>query len=99
MVMIIRYSDGSYVEGVIRRLDGGTLRAAVAGLDDAVEYTLMQDKWISETGLVVTLDFPIEKARDRFPIVPLMTCQPEGCAIGGDCVLRRTSGSCAGTVN
>ena len=42
--MVIRYSDGSYVEGVIHRLEGATVRAAVAGLDDAVEYRLMQDK-------------------------------------------------------
>jgi hypothetical protein len=100
MVMFIRYSDGSYVEGVIHRLDGATLRAAVAGIDDAIEYTFMQDKWISETGLVVTFEFPIENGTDLFRIMPRTICQPEaGCAAGGDCVLRRTSRSCASTVN
>ena len=100
MVMVIRYSDGSYVEGVIHRLEGATVRAAIAGIDDAVEYTLIQDKWISEMGLVVTFEFPIEKGMDLCQIMPRMVCQPEaGCAAGGDCVLRRTSRSCASTVN
>jgi hypothetical protein len=100
MIMFIRYADGSYVEGVIHRLEGATLRAAVAGIDDAIEYTLMQDKWISETGLVVTFEFPKETGTDLFRIMPRTVCQPEeGCAAGGDCVLRRTSRSCASTVN
>jgi len=105
MVMVIRYSDGSYVEGVLHRLAGATLRAAVPGIDDAVEYTLMQDKWISETGLAVTFEFPMEEAMDLCQIMPRqimpgMAGQPEaGCAAGGDCVLRRTSRSCASTVN
>jgi hypothetical protein len=98
--MVIRYSDGSYVEAVLHRLEGATLRAAVAGIDDAVEYTLIQNKWISETGLMVTFEFPIEQGIDLFRINPRMNCHLEaGCAAGGDCVLRRTSGSCAGPVN
>jgi hypothetical protein len=98
--MVIRYSDGSYVEGAIHRMDGATLRAAVGGIDDAVEYTLMQNKWISETGLVVTFEFPIETGMDLCQILPRMACQPEaGCAAGGDCVLRRTSRSCVSPVN
>jgi hypothetical protein len=98
--MVIRYSDGSYVEAVLHRLEGAILRAAVAGIDDAVEYTLMQNRWISETGLVVTFEFPMEKGMDLCQIMPRMIGQPEaGCAAGGDCVLRRTSRSCASPVN
>jgi len=98
--MVIRYSDGSYVEGVIHRLDGATVRAAVAGLDDVVEYTLMQDKWITEMGLVVTFEFPTEKGKDLFQVMPRKIGQHEaGCAAGGDCVLRRAPGSCPARVN
>jgi hypothetical protein len=100
MVMVIRYSDGSYVEGVIHTLEGATVRAAIAGIDDAVEYTLIQDKWISEMGLVVTFEFPIEKGMDLCQIMPRMAGgRVAGCAAGGDCVLRQTSRSCAGPVN
>ena len=98
--MVIRYSDGSYVEGVIHRLEGATVRAAVAGIDDAVGYTLIHDKWVSETGLVVTFEFPMEIGIDLFRIMPPMIGERDPrCAAGGDCVLRRTSGSCAGPVN
>ena len=100
MVMVIRYSDGSYVEGVIHGLGGGTVRAAVPGIDDAIDYTLIQNEWTSKTGLVVTFEFPIEKGRDRFQIMQRMIGEREaGCASGGDCVLRPTSGMCAGLVN
>jgi hypothetical protein len=46
--MIIRYSDGSWVEGLLHRLERGTLRATVVGIDDAVEYTLFEYGWISD---------------------------------------------------
>jgi hypothetical protein len=49
---------------------------------------------------MVTFEFPIEQGIDLFRINPRMNCHLEaGCAAGGDCVLRRTSGSCAGPVN
>jgi hypothetical protein len=98
--MVIRYFDGSYVEGVINRLEGRTVRAVVAGVDDAVEYTLIQDKWTSESGVVVTFEFPAEKVTDLFRHMPVMLAEREGhCAAGGDCALRRISGSGAGPVN
>jgi hypothetical protein len=98
--MVIRYFDGSYVEGVINRLEGRTVRAVVAGVDDAVEYTLIQNKWTSESGLVVTFEFPVEKVLDRFRNIPVMMGERDGhCAAGGDCALRRISGASAGQVN
>src|ERR1700719_566307 len=70
--MVIRYSDGSYVEGVIHRLQGGTVRAAVAGVDDVIEYRLVREQWTSEMGVVVTFEFTLglEKGMDRFQIMP-----------------------------
>jgi hypothetical protein len=108
-VMVIRYSDGSYAEGVIHRLQGGTMRAAVAGVDDAIEYRLVRDQWTSEMGIVVTFEFilDLEKGMDLFQIAPVMIGDGEAshglegarCAAGGDCVLRRMSGSTIGRVN
>ena len=98
--MVIRYFDGSYVEGVINRLEGRTVRALVVGVDDAVEYTLIQDKWTSESGVVVTFEFPIEKRMDLLRNLPAMMGEGEGhCAAGGDCALRRISVAGAGQVN
>ena len=115
--MVIRYSDGSYVEGVIYRLQGGTVRAAVAGVDDVIEYRLVREQWTSELGVVVTFEFTLglEKGMDRFQIMPpqIMPAQivPDQimpasigeaevrCAAGGECVIRRISGSVTRRVN
>jgi hypothetical protein len=89
--MIIRYSDGSCVEGVIHRLECGTLRATVAGSDDAVEYTLFEDGWTSETGNDVTFEFTFQREGDV--TMGMMGAREPECAAGGDCVFRRTPGT------
>jgi hypothetical protein len=98
--MFIRYPDGSSAEGVIHRLEGGTVRAVVAGADDAIEYRLIRDQWTSDRGLVVTFEFPTEMGVDTFQIMPVMAGEREArCAAGGDCVLRRKSDLGTGPVN
>jgi hypothetical protein len=76
--MIVRYADGSHVEGVIHSLERGTLRATLAGGDDAVEYTLVGNGWTSETGEDVTFEF---------------AAGGPACAAGGDCILRHIQGT------
>jgi hypothetical protein len=89
--MVIRFTDGSSVEGVIHRLECGTLRATVAGVDDAVEYTLFQEGWTSETGEDVTFEFTMQ--RDVDVVMGMMRASEAECAAGGDCVLRRMPGT------
>jgi hypothetical protein len=86
--MIIRYSDGSCVEGLIHRLERGTLRATVAGIDDAVDFILFEDGWTSERGDDVAFEFTVQREVD----VLMGAGEPE-CAAGGDCVLRRMPGT------
>lgn len=90
MFMIVRYSDGSHLEGIIHRLERGTLRATVAGLEDAVEYTLIGDGWISERGDGVTFEFTGPRGVDL--LLGMIGAGEPGCAAGGDCALRRTPG-------
>lgn len=98
--MLIRYPDGSYAEGAIHRLEGNTLRTTVAGVDDAVEYTLVQNGWTSKTGVVVTFDFTSARGMDLFQVETARLDEGvPGCAAGGDCALRRISDSGAGLVN
>jgi hypothetical protein len=89
--MIIRYSDGSYAHGVICSLTGATLGAAVAGVDEAVEFRLLRGAWTTGRGLVVTFEFPHEAAAELLRTMGAMNLgEEEGdCAAGGDCVLRR----------
>ena len=87
-MMIIRYSDGSRVEGVVHRLERGTLRATVAGIDDVVDFILFEDGWTSEMGEGVTFEFRMQREVDV-----MMGAGESECAAGGDCVLRRMPGT------
>jgi hypothetical protein len=89
--MIIRFTDGSSVEGVIHWLECGKMRATVAGFGDAVEYTLFQGGWTSETGEDVTFEFTMQ--RDVDVVMGMMRASEAACAAGGDCVLRRMPGT------
>jgi hypothetical protein len=98
--MLIRYSDGSFIDGVIHRLEGGTLRAAVTGLEDAVEFRLIRDEWVSESGNAVTFEFPVTIRAELIDILPAAGSGGVGhCAVGGDCLLRRMSNTSTGPLN
>ena len=98
--MVIRYSDGSFIDGVIHRLEGGTLRAAVTGLDDAVEFRLIRGEWVSDSGNAVTFEFPISIRAELLDILPAASAAEVGhCAVGGDCLLRRMSNTSCGPLN
>jgi hypothetical protein len=85
--MLIRYADGSYVDGMIQSLDGGRLWVAAAGLDQDVEFTLVGREWVSASGNPVTFEFPVRVSSELFHIAGSQ--QDGNCAAGGDCVLRR----------
>jgi hypothetical protein len=89
--MIIRYEDGSTVHGIIYRLIGRSLRAAVEGSDGPVDFKLTRGKWISDSGAGVTFEFPIEIGTEFFrTLTDLAQGEEQGhCALGGDCVIRR----------
>jgi len=89
--MLIRYVDGSFVDAAIYRVDGGRIRAAVAGLDDAADFRLVEDEWVSEEGRVVWFEFPIDIGVDITRILPAPVRAEHACAAGGDCLLRRVS--------
>ena len=97
MFMIVRYSDGSYVEGIIHRLERGSLRATVAGVEYAVEYTLVEEGWTSERGDGVTFEFIAQEGVDL--LLGMIGAEEPRCAAGGDCLFRRTPDSVSVPVN
>ncbi len=97
MFMIIRYSDGSHLEGVLHKLERGTLRATVAGVDDAVEYTLVEEGWTSERGDGVTFEFIAQRGVDL--LLGMIGAEEPRCAAGGDCLFRRRPDSVPVPVN
>ena len=59
MQVRIRYKDGICVSAVIVTLDCERL-AHVAGLQEMIAFRLVQGEWISESGKVVSFEFPEE---------------------------------------
>ena len=55
--MLIRYRNGLLREAVMLSLAGGTMRVALKDGDDVVEFRLVSDIWMSESGDPVTFDF------------------------------------------
>ena len=93
--MIVCYPDGTRVHAVIYRLAGGSMRAALAGLDDPVDFSLVGGTWVSEAGVGVTFEFPIDLGVEFFPAEPGKHAGegPGTCVMGGDCVIRRMAES------
>ncbi len=61
--MVIRYADGSYDVAVIHSLEGGTIRAAVEGIDGLVDFRLAGDKWVSDIGVAISFEFPTDSGK------------------------------------
>ena len=55
--MTIRYLDGKAMEGVTLARTANTMRVAIKGGDDAVEFIKVHGTWISEDCEPVTLEY------------------------------------------
>ena len=55
--MLITCLDGRTVEGVIYSSSGSTMRVAVDGADDLVDYTCISGQWVSENCEPVEVEF------------------------------------------
>ncbi len=57
--MLIRYSDGRILVGILMALMGSMMRVALKDEDDVAEYRLVNGQWISEDCEAVTFEFPL----------------------------------------
>jgi len=57
--MLIRYSDGRILAGILLALTGSIMRVALKDEDDVAEYRLLNGRWISEDCEPVTFEFPL----------------------------------------
>ena len=55
--MFITFSDGQRIEGVIYSHSGNTLRVALKGGDDLVDFRLISGQWVSENCEPVEIEF------------------------------------------
>jgi hypothetical protein len=76
--VLIHFKDGSSRDGVIVGLTGGSMRVAMAGLEDISEFNLMNGQWISlDRCEIVTFEFPPELAQhERFKAAVTAAIRP-----------------------
>jgi hypothetical protein len=56
-MIFVKYQNGNKRQGVVLALGGQCMRIAIQGSDDAVEYRLVSDYWVSEDCEIVTFEF------------------------------------------
>jgi hypothetical protein len=56
-MIFVKYHNGQTRQGVLLTLGGQSIRVALQGCDDVVEYRQINGRWISEDCEVVTFDF------------------------------------------
>jgi hypothetical protein len=56
-MIFVKYHNGQTRQGVLLTLGGQSIRVALQGCDDVVEYRQIDGRWISEDCEVVTFDF------------------------------------------
>ena len=56
-MICIHYSNGRVLQGIVMAFGDRRVRVAVKGSDDAVEFRLVNQVWVSEDCEVVKMDF------------------------------------------
>jgi hypothetical protein len=57
--MQIRYADGRVVDGMMLTLTGSVARVAIKDEEDAAEFRMVHDRWISEDCETVAFEYPL----------------------------------------
>jgi hypothetical protein len=63
MYILIRFSVGIIVEGVVLASGPNSLRVAAAGMPDTIELNRSGEQWFSATGQPVEFDFLMSNAQ------------------------------------
>lgn len=73
-MICIRYNNGRVLQGVVLAFGDRLVRVAVKGSDDAVEFRLIKQVWVSEDCEVVELQFaePAAPAEEADPLETLL---------------------------
>ncbi len=71
--MIVRYNDGRTAEAVLVSRTGDSIRVAMPGAEDFVEFREIHGVWVSEDCEPVAIDFALEQIAAT-PAVSLADC-------------------------
>jgi hypothetical protein len=64
-MIFVRYKTGRKLQGVLLALGDQSIRIAIQGEDDAVQFRLVRGVWVSEDCEVVTFEFAEIAAQDQ----------------------------------
>jgi hypothetical protein len=94
--MLIRYTDGRVLAGILLVLTGSLMRVALRDEDDVAEYRLVSGRWVSEDCEPVTFEFPLAAFQaagivpeTEQPEPPPSLAGPEDCDF--DCPVRQVN--------
>jgi hypothetical protein len=57
MMLLIRFNNGRVLQGVMLALGSQMVRVAIKGAEDAAEFRLINQTWVSEDCEPVTIEF------------------------------------------
>ncbi len=60
--MIIRYRTGMSIEGILLSQSGNTIRVAARGAEDALEFTKINNIWVSDDCEPVHIEFEWQRS-------------------------------------
>ena len=61
-MLLIRYKDGTILQGALLAMGDHKIRVALKDSDDATEYRLVNQRWVSEDCEIVTISFEHEES-------------------------------------
>ena len=80
--MIIHYTNGQSIEGLLLAQTGNTLRIAVPGENDVLEFTRIGGMWVSQTCEPARIEFTWERHARRPEVTEAdCICAPELAAV------------------
>jgi hypothetical protein len=70
-MILIRYSNGLVLQGVVLSFGDQSMRVAIKNFDDAAEFRMIHGFWVSDDWEIVRLEFnaqdaPVEIESDAF---------------------------------
>lgn len=77
-MLLIRFTNGRILQGVMLALWSQMVRVAVKGEDDAAEFRLINQTWVSEDCEPVTIEF----VRESFSVAEERVEMPEPLIAG-----------------
>ena len=64
-MIFVRYKNGKKLQGILLALGDQSIRVAIQGEDDAVQFRLVRGVWVSEDCELVTFEFAEIAAQDQ----------------------------------